>query len=253
MRKLLVLAVAGLAAAVSTAFAATNGGHAVAPRTGMNAALDRTSAATSMRYAIQVKMTHAGTPYTLHIAGQSSARSLSMQMRLGDLHLSDGTVLPGSDARAVLSGPFLYERAPSSIVVFGKIRWLRVHVAPEAGARDLQTVRGLTAAPILHVLRAAKLVATSPRTFRGTIAYDAPAVTANLTRLTGGIQFRNWRIAGTLGKDGLVRSVTLRGRTADAKTSFVLRAQLSGFGRQVRVRLPKPGTFMDEQLASQTA
>ena len=253
MRKLLVLAVLGLAAAVSTAFAATTGDHAAAPRTTVNAALARTSAATSMRYAIRVKMTHEGRRYTLRIAGQSSARALSMTMRLGDLHLSDGTVLPGSDAAAVLEGPFLYERAPSSIVVFGKIRWLRVHIGPQAATKDLQTVRSLTAAPILSVLHSAHLVATSRRAFHGTIAYDSPAVAVNLSRLTGGIQFRDWRIAGTLDANGLVQSVTLRGRTADAKTSFVLDAHLSGFGRHVRVRLPKPGTFMDEQLASQTA
>jgi hypothetical protein len=253
MRKLLALAVAGLAAAVSTAFAATSpGGHAVVVRTRMQAALERTTEASSVRYAIRVKMTHAGMPYTLRIDGQSSSRSLTMQMRLGDLHLSDGSVLPGADAAAVLAGPYLYERAPSSVVVFGKIHWLRVHVAPDR-AHDLQTVRELTAAPILRVLDAARLTATSPHTFRGTIAYDAPALGANLAKLTGGIQFRDWQIAGTLGATGLVRSVTLRGRTADAKTTFVLHAQLSGFGSRVHVHLPKPGTFMDAQLASQTA
>ena len=250
MRKTLALVLAGLAAAVSTAFAATTGGDPLAPRTGLRAAITRTSEASSMRYAIHVKLTHAGSRYTLQIAGQSSARSLSLRMRLGDLHMSDGSVLPGSDAAAVLSGPFLYERAPSSIVVLGKIRWLRVAVGPQDGARDLQTVRALTAAPILRVLRAAKLVATSHRGFRGTLAYDTPSVVANLARLTGGIQFRDWRDAGTLGSNGLLRSVSLRGRTADAKTTFVLHARLSGFGQHVHVRLPRPGTFMDPELAA---
>lgn len=252
MRKAFVFVLAGLAAAVSTAFAATGGGRAVVQRPTLKTALERTTGASSMRFAIRMKMTHAGSPYTLRVAGQSSATSLSMHMRLSDLHLSDGTVLPGSDAAAVLSGSYLYERAPSSIVVLGKIRWLRVHVAPQDGARDLQTVRSLTATPILRALRAAKLTATSARTFRGTIAYDAPTL-VSLSRLTGGIQFRSWRIAGTLGATGLVRSVTLRARTADAKTTFVLSARLSGFGRPVRVRLPKAGTFMDSQLASATA
>lgn len=252
MRKALLLVLAGLTAAVSTAFAATNGDHAgIRQPAGMKAAVARTTAATSMRYAIRVKMTHAGTPYTLKIHGQSSARALSMQMRLGDLHLSDGTVLPGADGAAVLAGPYLYERAPSSFVVYGKIRWLRVRVARQS-ARDLQTVRGLSAVPILHVLRAAKLAATSAHTFSGSIAYDSPAL-ASLTRLTGGIQFRDWKITGALAANGLVRSVTLRGTTADAKTTFLLKARLSAFGQRVHVRLPQPGTFMDEQLSAVTA
>jgi hypothetical protein len=240
MRNVLVLTIAGLAAAVSTAFAATGGGHSGSRPAGLQDALARTDAAPSMRYAIRVEMTHEGLPYTLHIAGQSSARRLTIQMRLGDLHLSDGTVLPGSDGAALLAGPYLYERAPSSVVVFGKIRWLRVHAG---GSKDLSTVRSLTAAPILRV----------PHAFHGTIGYDAPAVVQNLSRLTGGIQFRDWRIAGTLGRDGRVRTVTLHGRTADAKTTFALRVRLSGYGREVRVLLPRPGTFMDEQLASVAA
>jgi hypothetical protein len=243
----LVLATAGLVAGLAFAFA--GGGHA-AREPGVQAAAARTATAASERWVIHVRMTHAGEPLSLHIRGQADPHTVSVKMRLGDAVLSDGTKLPGMNGAALLDGPYLYERAPGSVALYGKIRWLRLRVGslPAAGD-DLSAVQSMSPAPLLRVLERAR-IATGPagsRTFHGTVAYDDPAVRAGLAKLTGGLEFRSLRVSGMVGRDLLVHRVVLTGRTADGKTSLSLRAHLFAFGARVHVSPPAPGTFLDDQ------
>ena len=74
------------------------------------------------------------------------------------MHMPDGTTLPGTRSAALLDGPFLYERAPSGLAVFGAVHWLRLTVADLAPASpDLAAVNAMTPAPILRVLEAARM------------------------------------------------------------------------------------------------
>jgi hypothetical protein len=243
----LVLAAAGLVAGL--AFAFTAGGHAGA-RPDLDAAAARTATAASARWVIHVRMTHAGEPVSLHIRGQSGPHMLSVKMRLGDSVLADGTKVPGMNGAALLDGPYLYERAPGALALYGAIRWLRLRVGSlPAGGNDLDAVRSLSPVPLLRVLRHARLARLRPgsRSFHGTLAYDDPSVRAGLAKLTGGLEFRGLRISGLVGRDGLVHRVVLTGRTADGKTTLSLRAHLFAFGTRFHVKPPPPGTFIDDQ------
>jgi hypothetical protein len=249
MRKAIALGVVALAAALSATFAVASGGHA-APKPGLASAVGRTEAAPSERYAIHVRIVRSGTPLSLHIRGQASRRTVSVKLRMSDLKLDDGTVVPGPDGAALLDGGFLYERAPSNLAVQGDVQWLRLTVAalpPQSD--DMVAVRSMTPVPLLRVLRAAHIARTpeGARAFHGTIAYDAAAM-RRLSKLTGDIEFRNLRVSALVGRDGLVHRIVLTGRTADKRTTFSLRAQLFAFGKPVHVIPPKPGTFMDERL-----
>jgi len=233
-------------AAGSVAFAANGGHSAKAPR--LTQAIADTSSASSERYAFQVRMTRDAFPLSLHVRGQSATRTLSVSLHMGDATMPDGTKVPGPSTAALIDGPFLYERAPSSVAARGKVRWLRLRLAElPKGSHDLKTIHALTPGPLLRVLGAARIApyAHGARSFHGTIAYDHPTVRIGLAQLTAGLEFRGLRISAIVGADGLVHRIVLTGHTADGRTTFSLRAHLFGFGKPVHVTPPAPGTFLD--------
>jgi hypothetical protein len=248
VRNVLALGAVALAAAAGIAFGAAAGGSA-APQPGLAPAVKRTLQAPSARYAIHVAITRGSVPVALHIRGQESASTISVAMRLGGLRLADGTTVPGPKGAALIDGPFLYERAPSSVVIDGRVRWLRLRLAtlPPHSA-DVAAVHAMTPSSLLHMLEHARMAKPSAdrRSFHGTIAYNDAAM-RHLSKLTGGIEFRGLRVWAMVGADGLVHRITLTGHTADGKALLSLRARLFGFGRPVHVTPPAPGTFMDRQ------
>lgn len=247
MRRIAIGSVAVLFAALSVTLAASGGGET--RDAAFDDALAHTAHQTSQRYKITVRMTHGDTPLSLHIRGQANRHTVSVKMRMGAVKLPDGTKVPGPNGAALLNGPFLYERAPSTIAVYGSVNWLRLRVhALAPSSDDVKAVRSMTPAPILDVLDAAAIAPAEPgaRVFHGTIAYDDPSVRAGLARLTGGIEFRGLRVSAMVGRDGLVHRVVLTGRTPDGKTMLSLRAHLYAFGTAVHVTPPAPGTFMDD-------
>jgi hypothetical protein len=238
-----------LVAAGALAVAAAGGDHA---RTvDVAAANGKTARASSVHYAVAVTMTKHGQPLTLHIAGATSHDAASVHLKLADLTLKDGTKLPGMSGALLLSKPFLYERAPSGVAVFGNIHWLRMQVdGLSPRAQVLSTMRALTPSPLLRLVAEAKLRPTGTSGgFAGPVRYDDPVVRTALTALSGGIEFRALHVAVRIGNDGRIHAVRLTGRTADGKTKLALRARLFAFGAPVKIVPPKPGTFMDEQLA----
>jgi hypothetical protein len=210
----------------------------------------RTAQQPSVHYVVDVVLRKDLRPMTLRIAGGSSRDAVAVRLSLGSLTLSDGTVLPGTTAKLRMSKPFLYEGAPNGTPVFGQIRWLRLHVLdlPE-NSQTLSTMRALTPSPLLRVISATKLRAGGKAGwFTGPVAYDDPIVRTALHALAAGLEFRHMRVSVKVGADELVHAVWLTGRTADATTTFTVRAKLFGFGKPVKVVPPKPGTFMDPQL-----
>jgi hypothetical protein len=237
-----------LVAAGSCAFAAAGGGDA---RTGdVRAAKQRTAQASSIHYSVAVTMTKTQGPLVLHISGGSSREAMSVRLRLEDATMKDGTTMPGTDGAIMVSRPFLYERAPSGLSMFGSIRWLRVSIGGlPTRSQTLSTVRSLTPSPLLRVIGEARLhpVAGAGR-FAGPVAYDDPIVRTALNGLGGGLEFRDLVVSVTVGRDGLIHRVGIDGRTADGKTSLRLRAHLYAYGVPVKLVPPKPGTFVDQRL-----
>jgi hypothetical protein len=176
---------------------------------------------------------------TLQIRGGTSRDRTAVHMTLGAL-----------DGRIMIDKPFLYEKAPSSMQVFGDIHWLRLQMSalPERG-QVLSTLRALTPSPLLHVIGEAKLRPARERgVWAGPVAYDDPIVRASLRDLGNGLEFRDLHLRVVVGSDGLVHRVRLTGRTADGTTTLNLRARLFSFGKPVSVTPPPPGTFIDPQL-----
>ena len=217
----------------------------------LSQAATRTARVSSQRYAFDVRITRSGKPVVMHVHGFSTGAAISVSVRMGDQKLPDGTVVPGPDGAALIDGPFLYERAPSFIVVLGNVHWLRVPIA-SAGSDALRSVHDLTPEPLLRLLGEAnaKPTSSSATIFRGTIPYDDPIVTTALNGVTGGIQFRDLRVVATLGGDGLVHGIRISGHTADSSVLFRLDARLFAFGKPVSVTPPAEGTFIDKQLLS---
>jgi hypothetical protein len=246
-------ALSALAAALvgSGSFALAASGGERSHGIDVRAATVRTAKASSVHYSFAVRMTTAARPLLLHVDGGSSRDSVSVRLRLADLAVSAGTTMPGVSGAIMLSKPFLYERAPGGVAVFGTVRWLRLQLGGlSPRSQTLSAVRSLTPAPLLRVVAEAKLhAAGSAGVFSGTVAYDDPVVRTALHALGGGLEFRNLRISVKVGRDGLVHRVRLTGRTADRRTKLALVARLYAFGAPVLVRPPKPGTFVDEQLA----
>ena len=210
----------------------------------------RTAQAPSVHYAFVVRLEKHRQPLVLHIDGGSSRNALAIHLRLGDLTLPDGTSMPGGTGAIMLHEPFLYERAPDGIAVDG-MRWLRLgvlHKSPRS--QVLSTVRSMTPSPLLRVISESRLHPVSTTgAFAGTVDYADPVVRTALSRLAGGIEFRNLHLYVVVDEqDGLIHRVQITGRTADTKTRFSLHARLYGFGAAVTVVPPKPGTFMDQQL-----
>jgi hypothetical protein len=242
----LVLALLGAGAFALAAFAA-----------GKSSSVDvmkanaQTARAPSVHYTFTVRMEKHKQPLVLHIAGGASRYKTAVHMRLADVTLPDGTTMPGATGAILVSRPFVYERAPDGIAING-MRWLRMSVLHKSPrSRVLSTVRSMTPSPLLRVVAESRLHPTSTTgAFAGTVDYADPIVQTALHALGGGLEFRNLHVYVVVDKhDGLIHRVQITGRTADTLTRFSLHARLFGFGAGVKVVPPKPGTFMDEQLA----
>lgn len=247
MRKPAVLLVSlGGAALAAGAFAFSAAGGSATPAPDVA----KTARAASVHYVVAVRLVKHELPFVLHIDGGASRDRVAVHLRLGSIQLQDGTTLPGTTGAILLSRPFLYERAPGGLAVDG-FSWLRLPttgLAPNSEA--LSSVRALTPSPLLHVIQESRLHPTGRAGwFAGTAAYDDPVVRTALDKLGGGLQYRDLGVAVRVARDGLIRAVMITGHTADRSTTFALRARLFGFGVPVSVVPPKPGTFMDRQLA----
>lgn len=249
MRRTIPIALIATLAAASVAFAAT--GHATKPRTASLAqAVQRTMDVRKQRYAVDLQILKGTTPHVLHAHAAVAPGTVSVDLQLGATKLGK-LVIPGPDSGALIEGPFLYERAPSGLVVLGKVRWLRVNIAElSSGSDAVQAVHALTAMPLLRVLGEAHARALAPNAsvFRGTVAYDDPIVDDALRPLTAGLQFRDLRVTAWIGPGGLVRRVKITGETPDHRTTLLIRARLYGFGLPVHVTPPSEGTFLDQSL-----
>jgi hypothetical protein len=205
----------------------------------VQAANAQTAKATSVHYHVAVTLKKSRTPMTLHIRGASAPGRLLAKLALGT---QTGTIM--------LDSNFLYESAPKGIVVLGNFSWLRMDVGRlSPRSQTMGTLRSLTPSPLLHIIGEAKLHPLARRdVFVGTVAYDDPVVRTALRDLANGYEFRELRLRVVVGRDGLIHRLLLEGRSADHKTTFVLRARLFGFGTPVKLTLPAPGTFMDPNL-----
>lgn len=245
----LVAPVAMLLVGVSVAFAAS--GNATSPRTkSLAAAASRTAHVSTQRYAVDLQIVKDGLPHYLHAQSEVAPDTILVNLQLGEVTLSDGTVVPGSETSGLIDGPFLYERMPDGLSM-GPVEWLRVRIAslgPNHPA--LRGMHGMTAMPLLHVLAEARAhaVTRNASIFRGTVAYDDPIVVAALKPLMAGLQFRDLRVTAWIGRHGLVRHVRITGRTPDGKTTMRVDARLFAFDRPVHVSPPAEGTFMDQTL-----
>ena len=198
-----------------------------------------TAKAASVHYHVAVTLRKSHSPVTLHIRGASQPGRLLAKLALGS---QTGTIM--------LDSNFLYESAPEGIVVLGNFSWLRMDVGRlTPHSQTMSTLRSLTPAPLLHIIAESKLRALARNgIFVGSVAYDDPVVRTALRNLANGYEFRQLHLRVVVGRDGLIHRMLLEGRSADHKTTFVLRARLFGFGRPVKITLPKPGTFMDPRL-----
>jgi hypothetical protein len=237
MRRSALMLGATLAAALSIAFAASGGRAAEKP--GLAGALARTAHVASLHYAVHVGIREKGQPLALHIRGQSDAHTISAHFET-----------QGMSGGELVYGPFLYEQAPDGIAIYGKVRWLRTTLSRlAANSQELQTLRVLKIGPLLQLVGRGHLKGNAAgRVFHGSIAYDDPVVRDTLSRLTGGLEFRRLRLTVHL-RGGLIDRLHLTGSTADGSSKLSLAAHLFAFNRPLHLVLPKPGTFMDTELA----
>jgi len=222
-----------LLGALAFTFAAAGGGNA------RRLDVSRTADAPSVHYRVMVTLTHAQNPMTLEIAGGATRDKLVAHLAMG------------MQAASIMRDPhFVYEGAPRGIVVLGGVKWLRLRIdGMPQHSHVFSTLRSLTPSPLLSVVSEAKLQPVGAHGFTGPVAYDDPVVRTALHQLGGGFEFRGLRVRIVVGKDGRIHNFLLTGRTADHSTSLSLHARLFGFGAPVRVQPPKPGTFMDPDLA----
>jgi hypothetical protein len=251
VRKVTLIGSLGLALVGAGAFALAAAGGGKSSGVNVLQANAATARASSVHYSFTVKL-QKKQPLVLHISGGASRDAIAVHLRLADITLSDDTTMPGATGAVMLKSPFLYERAPDGVAVYDTIRWLRLPILGKSPrSQVLSTVRSMTPSPLLRIVAESRLHAVSTTGgFAGTVAYDDPVVRTALHTLGGGLEFRNLHVFVAVGTDdGLVHRIRLTGRTADGKTRFSLHARLYGFGAPVTVKPPKPGTFMDEQLA----
>jgi hypothetical protein len=239
MRKAALISLVAAAVFAGASTLAAAGGSKKGEATDVRAANAATAKARSVHYHVAVTLTRAHKPTTLHIDGASAEGQLLANLSVGP---QSGTIM--------LDKNFLYESAPDGIVVLGNINWLRLnvaHLSPHSSV--MGTLRSLTPAPLVHIVAEAKLHAMKrDNVFAGTVAYDDPVVRTALRDLASGYEFRGLHLRIVIGHDGLIHRVLLTGHSADKKMTFVLRAQLYGFGKPVEIRPPAPGTFMDPHL-----
>jgi hypothetical protein len=206
---------------------------------GLGHALRATESASSFRYSIVISVVRSSFPAQLTLSGVSGRGKLFVSARQAS----------GSEAAAMIDGPFFYERAPNGVAVDGTIRWLRVPIdASGRSSAALNAVRTMTPAPLLRVLGESHATPTRGSGFAGKVNYDDPIVRSAITRLSGGIEFHGLRVTGRLGDDGLIHGIRVTGITADGTTTLDIQARLFAFGRPVHLTPPAEGTFMDQQL-----
>lgn len=233
---------AALAASASVGFLTTR--STAAPEPTLARAAARTARSASQRFAIDVRITRSAKPLVLHVRGAAGPQAATVDLKLDDSRLPDGTVVPGVHGALLLDGPFLYERAPRSAAVGGKLRWIRLPVGDAHSAGGLRSLRDLLPAALLRVLGRAH---ANPRggVYAGTLAYDDPLVRRGLSTLTGDVEFRRLRVTAWLGADGLVHRARISGNTADGSSTLRLDARLSAFGAPVQVTLPPQDALLD--------
>lgn len=200
----------------------------------------RTAHAASMHYNVAITLTKTHEPVTLRIDGATGRGQLVAHIRLGE-----------QSAAVMRDGAFLFEGSPNGVAEFGNVSWLRLpldRMPPHAHV--FSTLRSLTPLPLLHVVAEARLRSVGARVFAGPVAYDDPVVRTALHQLSDGYEFRGLRLRILVGRDGLIRSLRLTGRTPDGATTLALQAHLYDFGKPVRVSPPKPGTFIDYDLTN---
>jgi hypothetical protein len=230
-----LVAAASFAGAFTFAAAGGNKDRSVADVQTANAL---TAKASSVHYHFAITLKKASSPMTLHIHGASQPGRLLAKLALGT---QTGTVM--------LDSNFLYESAPKGIVVLGNFSWLRMDVGRlSPRSQTMSTLRSLTPAPLLRIVAESKLHRLAHGVFVGSVAYDDPVIRTALRDLANGYEFRELRLRVVVGKDGRIHRLLLEGRSADHKTTFVLRARLFAFGAPVKITLPKQGTFMDPAL-----
>jgi hypothetical protein len=235
MRRFALMLTAALFAALSISFAASGGRAAEKP--GLADALTRTSHLASLHYAVHIGISQNGTPFALHIRGQSDAHTVSVHFKTQGMSGGD-----------LVYGPFLYVEAPDGVSVNGTIRWLRTPLAQvPANSKALVALRALKIGPLLAVVGRGHLRGTTEGSFRGPVAYDDPVVRDNLAHLTGGLEFRALRLTVHVQR-GVIDRLRLTGKTADGSSTFSLAAHLFAFNRPLHLVPPKPGTFMDLEL-----
>jgi hypothetical protein len=222
-------------AALSISFAAS--GSRAAEKPGLADALTRTSHLASLHYAVHIGISQNGTPFGLHIRGQSDAHTVSVHFKTQGMSGGD-----------LVYGPYLYVEAPDGVAVNGTIRWLRTPLARiPANSRELAAMRALKVGPLLALVARGRLHGNTAGIFRGPVAYDDPVVRDSLAHLTGGIEFRALRLTVHVQR-GLIDRLRLTGKTADGTSTFSLAAHLFAFNRPLHLVPPKPGTFMDLEL-----
>ena len=236
--------------AVVAALAAAAASAAATKATALGSAVRLTAQQSSMRWVIDIAVVKRRYPATvMHVVGARGRDRLLVRVKDLAVVLQDGTQIPGPEQSAMLDGPFLYEGAPNGVAIDGHIRWLRVPVSHGHSPAVLTTMRSLSPVPLFRVLDESPLARTSMRTrkFSGAVDYADPIVRRALTAMTGGIEFRNLRFEADLGRDGLVHTIKLTGRTADGVRSLSIDARLYAFGRPVTLVPPREGTFMDQK------
>ncbi|HEX3226924.1 MAG TPA: hypothetical protein VHQ89_12580 [Gaiellaceae bacterium] len=235
MRRSALMLAAALFAALSISFAAS--GSRAAEKPGLADALTRTSHLASLHYAVHIGISQNGTPFGLHIRGQSDAHTVSVHFKTQGMSGGD-----------LVYGPYLYVEAPDGVAVNGTIRWLRTPLARiPANSRELAAMRALKVGPLLALVARGRLHGNTAGIFRGPVAYDDPVVRDSLAHLTGGIEFRALRLTVHVQR-GLIDRLRLTGKTADGTSTFSLAAHLFAFNRPLHLVPPKPGTFMDLEL-----
>lgn len=244
-RSALIGAVAALAVATPVALAAT-GDEAARPAS-LADALAKTAQTRTQQVSAEVAIERGSGVLRLRIRSAALPGKLAAVVRA-----AEGTA--EMDVGLLLDGPFLYERAPKGMTM-GGLRWVRLRVADLGpGAPGLRLVRSVSPGGLLELLGKARTRTTaSPGVFRGSLAYDDPAVRSTLGALTNDVEFRFLRVQAWTGTDGRVHRMQLTGRTADGSATLRLTARFHGFGRAVRADPPPQRAFLDsgrEVLAS---
>lgn len=242
MRRSIVLALVSTFAVASVALAATG---KKAPRASLVQAVSNTSRASTLRYVLDIAVSHTGSPtQQLHVQGMRGRDALAIHVQ------ERSTGLAGPHQSAMIDGPFLYEGSPNGVAVLGRIRWLRAPLARLGpGSKVVATMHHLSPSPLLRLLDEWRHVRTRTvnGSFHGTVAYDDPIVLSAVSGLTGGIEFRNIRFFARVGGDGYVHAIRVTGTTADGRRTLRVTARMYAFDRPVRLTPPAQGTFMDQK------